>query len=204
MNKVEYFTSYGEPARKLALNSKGKAITNGSCTRCGGSGEHSFCPMYGTTCFKCWGSGTVVVRAYTEKEYKALVKNREKAKAKREVAREALLDKERKRNNGKTNWEVVEEENLKIWKAEKAKKKKVSKLLTPLALDLEDGCGGFCDSMARDLKDGNLPRGRGWYLVCDIIAKSYGRRNSKAYDAAFSKTEETLEKANEMEERMRE
>ena len=79
MNKVEYFTSSGEPARKLDVNSKGKAITNGSCTRCGGSGEHSFCPMYGTTCFKCWGSGAVVVRAYTEKEYKALVKNREKA-----------------------------------------------------------------------------------------------------------------------------
>ena len=27
------------------------------CTRCGGTGHHSFCQMYGTTCFKCWGSG---------------------------------------------------------------------------------------------------------------------------------------------------
>jgi len=27
------------------------------CTRCGGSGEYSYCEMYGSTCFKCEGKG---------------------------------------------------------------------------------------------------------------------------------------------------
>ncbi len=27
------------------------------CGRCGGSGHYSYCPMYGTTCFKCMGCG---------------------------------------------------------------------------------------------------------------------------------------------------
>ena len=32
------------------------------CSRCGGSGHYSFTPMYGTTCFKCSGSGTEMTR----------------------------------------------------------------------------------------------------------------------------------------------
>ena len=36
------------------------------CTRCGGTGHHSFYQMYGTTCFKCWGSGLQL----TERGYK--------------------------------------------------------------------------------------------------------------------------------------
>ena len=30
-----------------------------ACGRCGGSGRHSYCQMYGTTCFGCHGSGRV-------------------------------------------------------------------------------------------------------------------------------------------------
>jgi hypothetical protein len=30
---------------------------NVGCTRCGGGGHYSYCQMYGTTCFKCGGSG---------------------------------------------------------------------------------------------------------------------------------------------------
>lgn len=28
-----------------------------ACCRCGGSGNYSYCPGYGTTCFRCKGSG---------------------------------------------------------------------------------------------------------------------------------------------------
>lgn len=28
-----------------------------TCSRCGGSGQYSYCQMYGSTCFKCSGSG---------------------------------------------------------------------------------------------------------------------------------------------------
>jgi len=27
------------------------------CTRCGGTGQYSYCSMYGSTCFKCGGAG---------------------------------------------------------------------------------------------------------------------------------------------------
>lgn len=32
------------------------------CTRCGGSGHYSRCEIYGTTCFKCAGSGFALTR----------------------------------------------------------------------------------------------------------------------------------------------
>lgn len=38
-------------------------IETETCTRCGGSGHHSYCQMYGTTCFGCGGSG----RRYTKR-----------------------------------------------------------------------------------------------------------------------------------------
>ena len=28
-----------------------------TCSRCGGSGNYSYCQTHGTTCFKCGGSG---------------------------------------------------------------------------------------------------------------------------------------------------
>lgn len=31
-----------------------------TCSRCGGSGNYSYCEMYGTTCFKCGGSGRML------------------------------------------------------------------------------------------------------------------------------------------------
>lgn len=34
-----------------------------TCTRCGGTGQHSYCQMWGSTCFKCGGRG----RTYTKR-----------------------------------------------------------------------------------------------------------------------------------------
>ena len=34
-----------------------------SCSRCNGSGQYSYCQMYGSTCFKCAGSGKQLTRA---------------------------------------------------------------------------------------------------------------------------------------------
>lgn len=31
-----------------------------TCSRCGGSGQHSYCSQYGTTCFKCGGRKRVL------------------------------------------------------------------------------------------------------------------------------------------------
>lgn len=41
-----------------------------TCSRCGGSGEYSFCQMYGTRCFKCGGKGKVMsVRGKAANDY---------------------------------------------------------------------------------------------------------------------------------------
>jgi hypothetical protein len=41
-----------------------------ACSRCGGSGNFSYCPMYGTTCFKCNGKGeTLTKRGAAAVEY---------------------------------------------------------------------------------------------------------------------------------------
>lgn len=40
------------------------------CSRCGGSGRHSRCAMYGTTCFRCSGRGiTLTKRGALAQEY---------------------------------------------------------------------------------------------------------------------------------------
>lgn len=36
-----------------------------TCSRCHGCGEHSYCEMYGRTCFKCAGSGQMLTKRAT-------------------------------------------------------------------------------------------------------------------------------------------
>jgi hypothetical protein len=42
-----------KPKPKLAKD----IFATESCSRCGGSGQYSYCQMYGTRCFKCGGAG---------------------------------------------------------------------------------------------------------------------------------------------------
>lgn len=54
-----------------------------------------------------------------------------------------------------------------------------------LALALQDGKGGFRDSIAESLRFGRLPSGRALEIVRDIWGKQAGRSNSPAYLAAI-------------------
>ena len=47
-----------------------------TCTRCGGSGEYSYCQMHGTTCFGCSGTGKQTSRngRARRREYEARLK----------------------------------------------------------------------------------------------------------------------------------
>jgi hypothetical protein len=192
--KEKHFTSTGEAARGLAFNSKGKAITSGTCSRCGGTGKFSWCAAYGDTCFGCGGTGKETVRAYTEKEYKALVKRREKAAAKREKENAARAERCADENAKRDAENAAEAEAGRILK------EPIVELLKPLADEIEDGKGRFCDSIARSMRSGELPRGRGWDLVCEILAKYEGRSNSKAYAAEYARVEAVLDRAREAEE----
>jgi hypothetical protein len=73
-----YYEEEGKPYKRIIEE----------CPRCGGSGHHSYCTMYGTVCFTCDGSGIVVAgnRVYTEKEQARL----DKAKATRQAKADAL------------------------------------------------------------------------------------------------------------------
>lgn len=54
---------------------------------------------------------------------------------------------------------------------------------------LADGRGGFCDSIASDMRRGVIPSGKAMSIVLNILAKQEGRAGSKAYWTA----RETLE-----------
>lgn len=64
------------------------------CKRCGGSGSYSYCSLYGTTCLRCRGVGVEMetVRAYTEKEYNAMMRAKERAAAKKEAEKQAKIN----------------------------------------------------------------------------------------------------------------
>ena len=67
----------GEPFKE---NGKMYVRVVGPCKRCGGSGNYSYNPMHGTTCFGCGGSGkqALNVRWYTDAQRAAMDKAAEK------------------------------------------------------------------------------------------------------------------------------
>jgi len=74
-----------------------------------------------------------------------------------------------------------------------SRKAKAVELLAPLAQIMRDGKGGFRDSIAQTLANGDLPGGRGESITLDILAKQEGRRGSKAYDAEYDRVAEIFE-----------
>lgn len=95
--------------------------------------------------------------------------------------------------------DVIAEKEAKISEEEKkeaAAKSNRAKILAPLVVALRGKeSSNFCQSMADDMEKGSLPRGRGWNLVCDIVAKMQGRRNSKKYKETYARVEEVLNRA---------
>jgi hypothetical protein len=120
---------------------------------------------------------------------------REKAQAKREQGRLAMLQAERDRNGGLTDWEFTEKrhaDNHAIWLAKTVAPRAV---LSVFADKLDDGKGGFCTDIARQLRAGDVISGRALHIAKEIVAKQSGRKNSKAFDAAFDRIEETIDPA---------
>lgn len=94
-----------------------------------------------------------------------------------------------------------EEERQQTQAAEEAECQRVASLVEEIAVALQDGKGGFRDSVAKELAEGRLPAGRGLNIVVDILAKENGgRRNSKAYKAERARLWEVLDQVIEPEE----
>lgn len=70
------------------------------------------------------------------------------------------------------------------------KRKKAIQILLPIANELADNNGGFRDSVAKDMKNGYIPQGRGLSITIDILSKMRGRRGSKAYEQRYNELEQ--------------
>lgn len=80
------------------------------CTRCGGSGEHSFTPRYGTRCFKCNGSTRQLSAAGSRalKAYDALIEERCTKEAREVKDKEEIFFKADGFLFKRSGWYVVE------------------------------------------------------------------------------------------------
>lgn len=76
-----------------------------------------------------------------------------------------------------------------------ARRDRASAILAPFAAAMADGRGGFCDSVANDLRNGAVPFGRGERIALEILGKQAGRYNSKAYWAAHTAAENAFQAA---------
>lgn len=85
---------FGEPFENPLKGGKMYVKVYIPCKRCGGSGSYSYCSHYGTICLRCRGDGVemATVRAYTEKEYNAMIKAKERAAAKKEAEKQAKIN----------------------------------------------------------------------------------------------------------------
>lgn len=189
---MTYFTNSGLLVSSASLVD-GKLYASVDCDRCSGLGVFND-PRYmrytaggkAGGCFKCVGSGKQSVRVYSEKQYKSIsrakAKRAEKIAAQNEFARLARVV------------EYEAEEKTREERAEKIRKERAPLVakLAPLAVSLSDGKGGFCDSIAEDMEKGYFPKGRGLTIVCEILAKKEGRKNSRKYDIEYDRIAKIL------------
>ena len=120
---------------------------------------------------------------------------REKAQAKREAARLAGQQAQRDKNGGLTDWEFTQKQhadNHKIWLAKTVAPRAV---LSVFADKLDDGKGGFATNIAQQFRNGDRVSGRALHIAKEIVAKQSGRKNSKAFNAAFDRIGETIDPA---------
>ena len=106
---------------------------------------------------------------------------REARQVKAQAKREAKLQEQREKNGGLTNWELAEKKQ----QEREAARLELGKKFAEYASILERTGGHFCMSVASDLRHGWLPKGRGFDIMVDILAKTEGRRGSKLYNEAY-------------------
>jgi hypothetical protein len=123
-------------------------------------------------------------------------RDREARATKRSTAWQASLQKQRDLNGGLTDVELNERRAIERRNAEWLIRRPIAARLAPLADAIDDGRqGGFCASIAADMRRGHVPTGRAAGLVAEIIGKQAGRRGSNAYTAEFHRVKEIIDRA---------
>ena len=173
------------------------------CDHCGTGIEHHFIIRdangaefcVGSSCIHKIGAVFNLSDAEDAERHRQKELRRDRAEAKREaqrIAREAELDAQRERNGGLTNQELADQELKEQIRLEKeANFYRYEYFISHLL----DDRGYFAKDLARSLKDGSGLYGRGVDIMLDIIAKSAGRKNSKAYNAKLEEAKIKWEQA---------
>ena len=117
----------------------------------------------GTTCVAKTGDKGLINKVKSEINRR----KREARFAKEEAHRQAMLEEQRQRNGGLTDFELEQE---KVNKEEQDRLERMAPVIA-FAAELEDGKGGFRDGVARDLKNGFLPSPRGEEIVIKILGE---------------------------------
>lgn len=103
---------------------------------------------------------------------------------------------------GETNGARLAREDAEQLTAANARKNAAAQrgaILAPFSDAIADGRNGFCDSIARDFRRGNIPTGRGLSLAREIYGKRFGRVNSTAWESAVEQFDAAIESADELE-----
>ena len=172
--------------RENAFNiGDGSTKAGGSCDHCGTGIRWEFVvrsadgktSTVGSSCIKKAGDKGLIDLAKRAKTEAA----RAQRNAERMAAHEKLMQAQRDRNGGLTDWEVhqrnVEEEDNRRIRQELGR----AALLAPISEELRDGRGRFNDSIADDLDRGVLPTPRATEIVAEILAKNAGKKGSDAF-----------------------
>lgn len=173
-------------AYKNALASLPHGYGIGSCRCCAASLKNNYLIeshdgkkfAVGSECVnKAGDKGLVNEMGYVRRQA-----DRDKRFREREAAHIARLEEERARNGGLTDDEVAAQRREQEATARLEALAPLLEVLEPIAHRLADGRGGFRDSVAKDLREGKIPEGRGLDIMVEILAKGKGRRRSDAYE----------------------
>lgn len=187
-------------AYNLQMQAKPKFCHFG-CDHCGTAIEHHYVLRDAKGDKYCVGSSCIAkvgnvlnlsdAEAAERKRQRELSRARAEAKREQErLAREAKLQArlaaERERNGGLTDAEIAQQ------RAEEERQQRLiaNKQRFGFFIDgLGEANGYFAKDVAQGLREGRLPSGRGVTIMFEIIAKTAGRRGSKAYEAAYAEAE---------------
>ena len=116
-----------------------------------------------------------------------------RAEVKREQKRldhQAKLDQQREANGGLTDYELGEKRREdELMQKRRDNEEKFAYFIDYLGLGND-----FAGELAKGMRDnGQLPYGRGRSIMLEMIAKTEGRKNSKAYNAKYEEAETKLE-----------
>lgn len=198
------------PCKNLdgSINTSVPPVAGGVCDHCGTGIRYVYkiksadgkVSGVGCDCINKTDDAKLVTVAHAEKLKIQREKRREKAAERRETLRLERLQKQRDKNGGLTDYELhqkIAEERTAKWN------KFVEKMLPEIKqyIDiLEDGRGGFRDSIASSLSKCDLPRGNGYFIMLEILAKSLSgskRVGTKAFEAKYEEVKKHLDEVGE-------